>query len=65
MIKARKKKLSPSELLGKIFIYIALILFALWVLLPFSIVFLTSFKDIREANSLDFHWLPEKFTILG
>lgn len=65
MIKARKKKLSPSELLGKIFIYIALILFALWVLLPFSIVFLTSFKDIREANSLDFHWLPEKFTIQG
>lgn len=65
MIKARKKKLSPSELLGKILIYIALILFALWVLLPFSIVFLTSFKDIREANSLDFHWLPEKFTLQG
>ena len=65
MINVRKKKLSPADIVGKILIYAVLILFALWVLLPFSIVFLTSFKEIEEARSLDYHWLPNEFTFQG
>lgn len=65
MIKAKKKNLTPREIVGRIFIYVALILFALWVLLPFSLVLLTSFKGKIEANSLDFHWLPQEFTFQG
>ena len=65
MIKAKKKKLNAKDLLGQVFIYIALIAFALWVLLPFSLVFLTSFKGIKEANSLDFNWWPKEFTFQG
>ena len=60
-----KKKFNAKDFVGKIFIYAGLIIFALWVLLPFSLVFLTSFKEIKEANSLDFHWLPEHFTLQG
>ena len=65
MISARKKKLQPKDLVAKIFIYAALVLFALWVLLPFSLVLLTSFKGIIEANSLDFNWWPKEFTFQG
>ena len=65
MINVKKKKLQPKDLIAKVFIYAALILFALWVLLPFSLVLLTSFKGIIEANSLDFNWLPKEFTTQG
>ena len=65
MTKAKKKKLNAKNLLGSIFVYAGLILFALWVLLPFSLVLLTSFKGIIEANSLDFRWWPEEFTLQG
>ena len=65
MINKKKKKLTPQAMLSNALIYVALILFALWVLLPFSLVLLTSFKGIIEANSLDFHWLPKEFTFQG
>ncbi len=61
----RKKKKPVKSIIGLAFVYIALIAFALWILMPFSLVLLTSFKGIIEANSLDFHWLPEKFTLQG
>jgi len=65
MIKAKKKKLTAKSLLSQALIYAGLILFALWVLLPFSLVLLTSFKGIIEANSLDFTWWPKEFTVQG
>lgn len=47
-------------------VYIVLILFALWIIVPFSLVLFTSFKTAAEANSLDFHWWPtEGFTFQG
>ena len=65
MINKKKKKLTPKNLIASALIYVALILFALWVLLPFSLVLLTSFKGITEANSLDFTWWPKEFTFQG
>jgi multiple sugar transport system permease protein len=65
MIKKKKKKLSIPNLIASVLIYTALIIFALWVLLPFSLVLLTSFKGIKEANSLDFNWWPKEFTFQG
>lgn len=51
---------------GKFFIYFALVLFALWILAPFSLVLVTSLKTAKEANSLDFHWWPQEgFTLQG
>lgn len=65
MINKKKKKLNPTRLISSALIYVALVLFALWVLLPFSLVLLTSFKGIVEANSLDFTWWPKEFTFQG
>jgi len=65
MIKAKKKKLNAKDLLSSALVYAGLIIFALWVLMPFSLVLLTSFKGVIEANSLDFHWLPKEFTFQG
>ena len=36
MTKAKKKKLNAKSIIGKVLVYAGLILFALWVLLPFS-----------------------------
>ncbi|MBE6648958.1 MAG: carbohydrate ABC transporter permease [Ruminococcaceae bacterium] len=65
MTKKNKKKMNFKSFIGMFFVYLVLIVFTLWILMPFSLVLLTSFKGIVEANSLDFHWLPEKFTIQG
>ena len=65
MTKTNKKKFNSKSFIGMFFVYASLIIFALWILMPFSLVLLTSFKGIIEANSLDFHWLPEKFTVQG
>lgn len=65
MIKAKKKKLSAKNLLSSALVYAGLIIFALWILIPFSLVLLTSFKGIIEANSLDFNWWPKEFTLQG
>ncbi len=37
-----------------------LILFLLWILIPFYIVIVTSFKSLEEANSPNFTWFPVK-----
>ncbi len=50
---------------GSALVYLVLILFALWILVPFSLVIVTSFKTIKEANSLDFTWWPKEFTLQG
>ena len=65
MIKPKKKSFNLKSFIGLALVYAGLIIFALWVLLPFSLVFLTSFKTIIEANSLDFTWWPKEFTFQG
>ena len=58
-ISAKKKKLSTSEIIEKISVYTFLIIFTLWILVPFSIIIATSVKNWREAASLGFTWLPK------
>ena len=65
MTKARNKSFNLKRFIGGVLVYAGLILFALWVLVPFSLVLLTSFKGIVEANSLDFNWWPKEFTLQG
>ncbi len=58
LIKAKRR-------FGTALVYLSLILFALWILAPFSLVIVTSFKTIKEANSLDFTWWPKEFSLQG
>lgn len=64
-VKNRKKKFNLKSFIGTALVYAVLILFALWVLLPFSLVLSTSFKSQLEANKLDFTWWPKEFTLQG
>lgn len=61
MIKARRRK----ELLRKTIIYTGLILFSLFVLFPFAIMLISSFKH-KEETIGSFTWWPEMgFTLQG
>ncbi len=51
--------------ISKTLIYTVLIIFALWILVPFFLVIITSFKTYEEANSLDFTWWPKDFSLEG
>ena len=61
MIKARRR----NELLRKTIIYAGLILFSLFVLFPFAIMLISSFKH-KEETIGSFTWWPEMgFTLQG
>lgn len=61
MIKARRRK----ELLRKTIIYAGLLLFSLFVLFPFAIMLISSFKH-KEETIGSFTWWPEMgFTLKG
>lgn len=51
--------------INRIAIYSILVLFALWILVPFSVILSTSFKTWQEANTLGFSFFPKKWTLLG
>lgn len=62
---AKKKKNRNARIkriVSKVIIYVVLVLFALWILAPFSIVLTTSFKTQAEASDLDFTFWPKDFT---
>ena len=40
-------------------------LFALWILIPFSIVIVTSFKTAKDASNPQFHFFPEEWVLDG
>lgn len=65
---SRKKKNRDARIkriVSKVLIYVVLIIFALWILVPFSIVITTSFKSKAEANDFDFTFWPKEFTTDG
>jgi multiple sugar transport system permease protein len=62
---AYMRKLKSLKMLSRISVYVILGVFALWVLVPFSIILSTSFKTWQEANSLGFSFIPKSFTIEG
>lgn len=51
--------------ISQICIYVALIIFAIWILAPFSMVIITSFKTRKEASDPEFHFFPQKWTFDG
>ena len=55
----KKHKLS-SKTLNKILVYIGLIIASLVVILPFLIIFVTSFKTVADASSYTFTLIGEK-----
>ena len=55
-----------KTILGKIFVYLGLIVYAIWILAPMLIILFTSFKTISEAREVEFHLFPkDKWVIEG
>ena len=50
---------------GTTAVYVVLVLFALWILIPFSIVIVTSFKTAKDASNPQFHFFPEEWVLDG
>jgi len=63
--KDKKRSGKVNRIIGKVLIYLVLVLFALWILVPFSIVIFTSFKTADEANDPNFSFFPKDWTISG
>jgi multiple sugar transport system permease protein len=61
----KNKKARTKKIISKSIIYLFLILFTLWVLIPFSIVLSTSVKTWDEASSLGFSWIPKEGVTLS
>lgn len=55
-VKSRRRK----ENIKLVFDYAFLILIAIFILLPFYVILITSFKTNPEATSLPFTWLPQE-----
>lgn len=58
----RRKKL---KIINRIAIYSVLSIFAIWILLPFSVIISTAFKSWQESNTLGFHFIPQKLSTEG
>lgn len=56
--KIKSMEANAASRIKKIFSYFILTLFLLWILVPFYIIIITSFKSTPEANSADFTWWP-------
>lgn len=60
------KKSKASQTASKVLIYFVLILYAVIIIFPFSIIILTSFKTMADARSMTFEWIPANgFTLEG
>lgn len=60
------KKSKASQTAFKVLIYFVLILYAIIIIFPFSIIILTSFKTMADARSMTFEWIPANgFTLEG
>ena len=63
---ASYKKSKASQIAAKVLIYFVLILYAVIIVFPFSIILVTSFKTWQDSSSLTFEWLPANgFTLEG
>lgn len=50
---------TPKQIISKVVIYIVLAIFALWILVPFYIIVISSFKTDYEAMYPRFSWWPK------
>ncbi len=59
------KRSKKMRIINRIAVYAALIIFALWILFPFSVIISTSLKTWQEANTLGFNFFPKEFSVEG
>lgn len=59
------QRAKTKRIVGKVLIYLALVIFAIWIVAPFSIVIMTSFKTWQEATDPEFSFFPKEFTFQG
>lgn len=63
---ASYKKSKASQIAAKVLIYFVLVLYAVIIVFPFSIILVTSFKTWQDSASLTFEWIPANgFTLEG
>lgn len=63
---AKNTKGKASQIIGKTVIYFILVLYAIIIIFPFSIVLVTSLKTWQSSSALRFEWFPEDgFTLEG
>ncbi|MBQ7407727.1 MAG: hypothetical protein IJW13_00410, partial [Clostridia bacterium] len=63
---AQLKRAKAIEKIGKIAIYTILVVYAIIIILPFSIILITSFKNSYDASAVEWVWIPEDgFTAIG
>ena len=58
-------KHNPVNITKTVFVYFFLVLFLLWILVPFYIILVTSFKTEAEVNETIFTWFPVKGFYFG
>ena len=63
--KIRKIANNPVNITKKVFVYFFLIMFALWILVPFYIILVTSVKTSAEINRSHFTWFPTEGFFFG
>ncbi len=63
--KIRSIKNNPVNIAKTVFVYFFLVLFLLWILVPFYIILVTSFKTEAEVNETIFTWFPMKGFYFG
>ena len=63
--KVKSLKQNPVHITKMVFVYFFLTLFLLWILVPFYIIVVTSFKTRAEVNEALFSWFPMKGIYFG
>jgi ABC-type glycerol-3-phosphate transport system permease component len=51
------------NILGRVFLYVALALFVFWIVFPFLWVVISSFMNIDELGAVPPHWIPQRPTL--
>lgn len=65
VMRSVNKSAKIKKTLGKAAVYLFIGFACLVVLFPFYIAIITSFKTAKEADSLNFTWWPQDFTLAG
>lgn len=66
LLTAKKERSSAHVHIGKIIIYAVLVLFTLWLMLPFLTIIVTSFTPTQEyVDATGYIWWPKNFSLEG
>lgn len=63
--KIRSIQSNPVNVTKRVFVYFFLVLFMLWILVPFYIIIITSVKTDMEVIQTNFTWFPTKGFYFG